>query len=156
MTHSTQQTIFLFEKIGSINFGSCCHRHAIVVKTVKAPGCIAIDHLFGNRTPLFVYFLEIPTLLIVDRRVDIDILQQVERGLDRNLVVDTRAHPFEHFVRKEILLFGIYGVTKRTGVLQRDLLIPTLFANRIFTLEGVDTRHIQHNVRERKLYRGIP
>ena len=146
----------LLELVGTVYLRRCTHRHAVIIQAVESPCRIAVDHLLRHRVPLFVYLLEIPALLIIERRIDIEILEQVERGLHRNLVVDAVSHRFEHLLRKKIFLFHVHGITQRTGILQRYFLIPTLLAHRILALERVDARDTQHDIRERELDSRVP
>ena len=146
----------LLELVGAVYLRRCTHRHAVIIQAVESPCRIAVDHLLRHRVPLFVYLLEIPALLIIERRIDIEILEQVERGLHRNLVVDAVSHRFEHLLRKQIFLFHVHGITQRTGILQRYFLIPTLLAHRILALERVDARDTQHDIRERELDSRVP
>ena len=95
------QAVLLLELEHAVDLGRTADRETIVVQAVEARRRISGHIRFGDRVPHTVDLTEVPTLLIVGRRTDVQIVEQIERSGDRNLVIDTVLHLLEHRRREQ-------------------------------------------------------
>ena len=137
-----------FELVGSVQLGRGADRETVIVQPVEAGGRIAVDDRPGNRVPLLVDLTEVPAFLIVCRRTDVDVVEQVQRRGDRNVVVDAVLHLLEHPVGEQIPFFDFYVVAERSRVGERNFLVPALLADGLLAPERIDARYAENHVRE--------
>ena len=92
---------------------------------------------------------QIPTFRIVERRNNIEILEQSKCRTYRNIVLETIVPLVQPCLQDQIVL-GTDGIGDTTGILQGNLFIPTFFSGCLFTLERINT--VQGNVQVRRRY----
>ena len=63
-------------------------------------------------------------------------------------MIDAVLHLLEHRRREQVSLLDRHVVAQGTGIAQRDFLVPALLARRVFAPERIDTRDVEHHVRE--------
>lgn len=56
---------------------------------------------------------------------------------------------------EEHVLFGLYRVLEISGVIETYFFIPLFFPYPVFAFEGVDTTHVDGEVRERYVQGGV-
>ena len=110
MADRPDQAVLLLELEHAIDLGRTADRETIVVQAVEARRRISGHIRFGDRVPHTVDLTEVPTLLIVGRRTDVQIVEQIERSGDRNLVIDTVLHLLEHRRREQVPLLDRHVV----------------------------------------------
>ena len=109
---------------------------------------ITRNHLLLLHVVCFFHLIGVPTFGIIERRRDIQILEQRESSTHRNLVLHG-IPPILHQARLEqFVFFRIDTITQVTVVTHGNLLIPTFFSDRILPLEREDTTHRNCNIRQ--------
>ena len=132
--------------------------HAVVVEPVEA---VLVGHrvdLVGHRVPFVLDLLEEPLLVVVERRREVDVVEDVERRRDRNRVFDAVLHVLERLFGEDLALGRGHRVGHLARVLHRDLLVPAVLARLLLALEGVDARDVEDHRREGqrdRLVRGV-
>ena len=131
------------------------HRGGVVVEPVESVFGIEVAHFVGHGTPFALLLLEIPLLGIVERRRDVDVVEEVERGRDGYRVLDAVAHVFERLLGEDLRFGGGHRVGHLTRVLHRNLLVPPCLALRLAPFEGVEARDVEDDVGQRHRDRGV-
>ena len=78
MADRPDQAVLLLELKHAVDLGRTADRKAIVVQAVEARRRIPGHVRLGNRVPHAVDLAEVPTFLIVGRRTDVQIVEQIE------------------------------------------------------------------------------
>ena len=107
-----------------------------------------------TRIIALLYFSQIPAFRVIERRNDVDILEQVESCRNRNLVLHTVLPLCQRCLKQQIILCTD-GVGNTSGVLQWNLFVPALISCRFFTLERINTIQWDIYVRKRHAQRRV-
>ena len=117
----------------------------------------AVESILGRQrvgavrdgVPLVLLTLEVPLLVPVERGGEVDVVEEVERGRDRDRVLHAVAHVFERSFREDFVLGGLHRVGQLTRILHRDLLVPAILSDLLLALERIDARDIEDHRRQR-------
>ena len=124
--HGLIHTIYL-----SVDTDATC----IVVHTVEAIDCIGVDHLLFYWIPIFLYFLSIPALSIAKVRCYVEIFEQRERSVDRNIVFRSVAPVLDIALFEDKVVFSIDAGREASTISHGYFLIPTFVAHRMLAFE---------------------
>ena len=119
-----------------------------VLKMIEAPSCYA-----GLKEKAKVWIDSVHTK--DEATAAKDLLEEIEAGVGADVMVHTVAPVLRQTRLHELLLFRMNGVLKITRILQGDFLIPALLAYSIFTLEGVETRYADVQLRQCQVNSGV-
>lgn len=84
--------------------------------------------------------------------VDVDIVEQREVGVDRNIVLESVAPVFYEVRLEELVFLRVDRVAELSGIAHRDLFIPALFAGHVLALERIKSAHRNVEVRQREAH----
>ena len=112
MAQSLQLEVLVLLAYLPLSVEDCRHRDAciVVVEAVKTILGIEILELICLGIPLLFNFLEIPTLGVVDIGRDIDVVQEVERCLHGDSVLNTITHILQRLACEDVALLGLHRV----------------------------------------------
>ena len=138
----------------SVELGGCAHAHRPVVDVVKSVCSVAL-HGLRLLVPALLYAVGVHAVGEVDRRVDVNHIEEREVGVDRYVVLHTVA-PVLYQVRlhEQVFLRGD-AVAQTSGVAHGYLLIPALLACHALALEGVEAAYGDIEVGERDCHGGV-
>ena len=126
----------------------------VVIDAVEAVDGVAHHGLCGG-VPVLFHLIEIPTLGVVERGGDVDVVEQREVGLNGDAVLPSVA-PVAREVRFEDVVFlGGDGVAYLARVLDGDFLIPAFFSGGFLALEGIDAVEVDVEVGQGERHHGV-
>ena len=86
---------------------------------------------------------------------DIDVFEYAECRRYGYIVLHAIAPISDEVGFEEHVLFGLYRVLEISGVIETYFFIPLFFPYPVFAFEGVDTTHVDGEVRERYVQGGV-
>ena len=134
---------FFGEVVHAVHGRRCRDAEVVVVQTVEAVLRRQRIDAVGDGIPFQLDLFEIPLLVVVGRRRDVDVVEEVERRRNRDVVFDAVLHVVERLLREYFVLGGAHRVGHFTRVLHRNLLVPAVFAGFLLAFEGVEARDVE-------------
>ena len=138
----------------AVELGGERDTHIPIVHIVESRKSIDALNLFFF-VPRTLVFLRQHLVVEIERGVDVQVLEEIEAGVGADVMVHTVAPVLRQTRLHELLLFRMNGVLKITRILQGDFLIPALLAYPIFTLEGVEARYADVQLRQCQVNSGV-
>ena len=126
------------ELVGAIEFGVGGNREAVVIDIVEAEHRVAHSHLAVS-IPRLLHLVTVHTVGEVERRRDVQVVEERERGTDGHLMTHTVAPVLDETLLEELVLLGRKAVGQRTRVAHGNLFVPALGSHGLLALEGVET-----------------
>ena len=127
----------------------------IEVKDVIEPVGRVPDHRTGIRIPLLPYLAGIHAVVHGQVGRDVEVLQHIERGLNRHGVAHAVAPVLDQTLVQKFVLLGGQRVLEPAIVAHLDLLIPALVAHGALALERCRLGHVDSQVGERDSNRRV-
>ena len=126
-----------------LRVGTDAHRE--VIDIVEAVHRVAL-HLHRLLVPRLHDLLRVHA--VGEREVGrhVDILQDAEAGVDGNLVTHAVPPVLDEAALEEQVLLGVDAVRKRTGIAHGNLLVPSLLARHLLSLEGIEAVELDGEV----------
>ena len=153
--HLQRELLVPREIVGPVHLGVGRHVEVVVIQMVESVGRVPAQVIFRVGVVGLGHLSEEPYGIVVEARRYVDVVEQVERRRYGNLVLDAVHHLVEDVGRKQFVLLGLDRVGEATGIGDRNLLVPPLFAYGIFSPEGKDLRHVERSARQGELYGGV-
>ena len=139
---------FLLGLVAAIDDRRGLQAEVVVVQTVEPVLRVEFVDAVQHRVPNLLLFFEIPLFGVVDRRSEVDIVEDVVRRRDGNAMLEAVLHVLECFLGEDFGLFGVGLVVELAGVAERNLFVPPLLAHRLLAFEGVEGRNVEDDVRQ--------
>ena len=139
---------FLLCFVAAIDDRRSLQAEVVVVQTIEAVFRIELVDAVQHRVPDLFLLLEIPFFGVVDRRPEVDVVEDIVRRRDGNAVLEAVLHVLERLLGEDFGLLGVGLVVEFAGIAERDLLVPALLAHRLLAFEGIEGRDVENYVRQ--------
>ena len=124
----------------TIDLCGCAQAHRPVVHIIEAVGGVCHLSLCGF-VPRFHHFVGVHPVGEVERRVDIDVFQHREVGIDGNVVLHAVAPILDEVGFEQQILLGVDRIAQMSRIAHGDFLIPSLLACHFLAFEGIETAY---------------
>ena len=135
----------------SIQLRTGSHAHAPVIHIVEAVCGICHDLLLLYIVPSTQHFLGIHAVCKVERRCDIDVIENGEVRLHRDCMLKGILPVLEKVGMQQPVFLGGDGIGQLAGIAHRNLLIPPVLAHSVPALERIETAQTDVQVGQRHL-----